>query len=465
MVSTPRGSFLSRCGLFVSLYSGGSSDPVRGRAARDAALHSGSRVPREARRHRAGERWCQPRADRSSRDVVCSCLSTREDLRILSEAGRRGTPPCTVGRASRARLAGIVPASDGVNTARIVPLAMWFVRVSLLGRTVVSCPRQDGAGRRPASDGTSNPLWPPCIGRDAQPTGHRTGRPTHRHGSCTVGRASRARLAGIVPASDGVNPARIVPLATSFVRVSLLGRIRVSCPRQGGAGRRPASDGTSNPLGIGRDAQPTLAALHSGSRAVGRASRARLAGIVPSSDGVNAARIVPLAMWFVRVSLLGTICVSCPGAGRCGTPPCIGRDVQPTGHRTRRPTHFGPPCTVGRASCARLAGIVPASDGVNPARIVPLATWFVRVSLLGRTVVSCPGAGRRGTPPCIGRDAQPTGDRARRPTHWDRARRPTRWGSDETPNPLWPPCIVQDQRRCAIPPPALQCAAGTYCHA
>ncbi len=323
MASTPRGSFLSRCGLFVSLYSGGSAYPVRGQGGagrrpapdgtsnplgigRDAqptlaALHSGSResgsrVPREARRHRAGERWRQRRADRSSRDVVCSCLFTREDLRILSGAGRRGTPPCTVGRASRARLAGILPGSDGVKETQIAPLAMWCVRVSRLS-------------------GRSSHLAPNRAARDAAL--HRARRPTHRHGSRTVGRASRARLAGIVPASDGVNAARIVPLAMWFVRVSLLGTICVSCP---GAGRRGTPPCT-----------------------VGRASRARLAGIVPASDGVNPARIVPLAMWFVRVSLLGRICVSCPGAGRRGTPPCIGRDVQPTGHRARRPTHFGRP--------------------------------------------------------------------------------------------------------------------------
>ncbi len=79
MASTPRESFLSRRSAFASLYSGRSSYPAPGRAARDAALHRartpnplclpasvgrapwvahcGSRILREAPRHPAGERW------------------------------------------------------------------------------------------------------------------------------------------------------------------------------------------------------------------------------------------------------------------------------------------------------------------------------------------------------------------------------------------------------------------------
>ncbi len=140
--------------------------------------HSGSRILREAPRHRAGERWCQRNANRSSREVVHSRLSTRKDRRSLRWAGRRWTPPCIgrgrpthiVGRASCARLPGIVPGSDGVNETRIVPLGRLCVRVSLLGRIVVTCAGQGGAGPRPAS------------GEDAQPTYpalHRAGRPTH----------------------------------------------------------------------------------------------------------------------------------------------------------------------------------------------------------------------------------------------------------------------------------------------
>ncbi len=120
--------------------------------------HGGSRVSREAPRHPAGERWCQRHANRSPHDVIRSSLSSREDRRSSHGAGRRGTPPCIVGRASCARLPGILPGSDGVNGAGIVPLATRRVRVSILGRVVVACTEQGGAGRHPAS------------GEDAQPT-------------------------------------------------------------------------------------------------------------------------------------------------------------------------------------------------------------------------------------------------------------------------------------------------------
>ncbi len=98
-------------------------------------------------------------------------------------------------------------------------------------------------------------------------------------------------------------------------------------------------------------------------------------------------------------------------AGRRWTPPCIGRDAQPTYpalHRAKTPNPQWPPCTVGRASCARLPGIVPGSDGVNDTRIVPLALWCVRVFLLGRIVVTCAGQGGAGPRPASGEDAQPT---------------------------------------------------------
>ncbi len=109
---------------------------------------SGSRIVREARRRRAGERWRQRNACRSSRAAVGSSLSAREDRRDLPGTGRGGTPACIgrgrpthmprpasggtpnplggsgkVGRASCARLAGVAPASDGVNGTRVVPLA------------------------------------------------------------------------------------------------------------------------------------------------------------------------------------------------------------------------------------------------------------------------------------------------------------------------------------------------------
>ncbi len=222
-------------------------------------------------------------------------------------AGRRGTPPCKVGRASRARLPGILPGSDGINDTRLVPLAPRCVRVSLLGRIVVARP---GAGRR----GT-----PPCIGRDVQPTEHRTGRPTHKWvarpargspASCRGAMASTPREsylsrcgrflplfsakivvtcpeqggAGRRPAKWVARPARGSPAScrgamASTPRESYLSRcgrfaslfsakIVVTCPEQGGAGRRPASDGTSNPLSIGRDVQPT-----SGSRVPREAPR------------------------------------------------------------------------------------------------------------------------------------------------------------------------------------------------
>ncbi len=182
---------------------------------------------------------------------------------------RRGTPH-RIGRGTPHRmLPGIVPGSDGVNVTRIVPLPPRWVRVSLLGRIVVACPGQCGAGRRIAS------------GEDAQPTAprHRAGeRWRQRHadrssraavGSCLPSREDRRSLPramrrgtphrigrgrpthmlpGIVPGSDGVNVTRVVPLAPRWVRVSLLGRIVVACPRQCGAGRRIAS---------GEDAQPT----------------------------------------------------------------------------------------------------------------------------------------------------------------------------------------------------------------
>ncbi|MGA7616427.1 MAG: hypothetical protein WBX15_14735, partial [Thermoanaerobaculia bacterium] len=84
------------------------------------------------------------------------------------------------------------------------------------------------------------------------------------------------------------------------VRVSLLGRIVVTCLEQGGAGRHPASDETSNPLG--HPASDETSNPHVGRGKVGRASRARLPGILPGSDGDNATRIAPLAMQSVRVS-------------------------------------------------------------------------------------------------------------------------------------------------------------------
>ncbi len=150
---------------------------------------------------------------------------------------------------------------------------------------------------------------PPCIGRDVQPTGHRTGRPTHWASDGTsnplgIGRDVQptcgSRESGSrVPREAPRHPAgerwrqrnadrSSRPAASSCL--SSFGTIVVSCPGQGGAGRRPASDGTSNP--------------HVDCAQVGRASRARLPGILPGSDGVNATRIVPLARRSVGDSLL-----------------------------------------------------------------------------------------------------------------------------------------------------------------
>ncbi len=367
-----------------------------------------------------------------------------------------------VGRASRARLPGILPGSDGINDAWIAPLAMRAVRGSLLGRIVVTRPKQGGAGRRPASDETSNPLaalhrtgrpthWPPCIGRDVQPTGRpasngtsnpqsgsrtcgsrvsreaprhpagerwhqqhvdRTsrdagrsgiasrddrrnspkagrrgtppcigrdvqptgrpasdGRPTHRVGRAQVGRASRARLPGILPGSDGINNTWIVPLAMRAVRGSRLGTIVATRPKQGGAGRRPASDGTSNPLAaLHRTGRPT----HKVGRAqVGRASRARLPGILPGSDGINDTWIAPLAMRAVRVSTLERIVVTRPKQGGAGRRPDIGRDVQPTGRPASDgtsnplgPNHWVPPIGWRRPDARKRSerGVMPRSS-------------------------------------------------------------------------------------------------------
>ncbi len=278
------------------------SCPGQGGAGRpthySGSRQSGSRVPREAPRHPAGERWRQRHADRSSRAAISWCLSTRDDRRNLPGTVRRGTPPCIgrdaqpttvgrakVGRASRARLPGILPGSDGDNDTRIVPLARRSVGVSLLGTIAVTRPGQGGAGRRPASDGTSNPL-----GASGE-----TPNPLQWVAPKWVARPARGSPASCRGAM--ATTTRESYLSRGDQLVSLLGTIVVSRQGQGGAGRRPASDVTSNPL------------------QVGRASRARLPGILPGSDGDNDTRIVPLARRSVGVSLLGTIAVSRQGQG------------------------------------------------------------------------------------------------------------------------------------------------------
>ncbi len=375
MASTPRGSLLSRCGPFESLFSGGSSRiaPLARRCIRVSLL--GRIVVTCPEQGGAGR---HPASDGTSNPLWPPGILPGSDgvnvTRIVRLA--RGSPASCRGamastpRGSLLSRCGPFESLFSGGSSRIAPLARRCIRVSLLGRIVVTCPEQGGAGRHPASDRRSNPLW----------------------------------LPGILPGSDGVNGTRIVPLARRCVRVSLLGAIVAACLEQGGAGRHPASDGTSNPL------WPP--------------------GILPGSDGVNVTRIAPLAMWSVRVSLLGRNVAdrssraavhsglfaredrrNLSGAGRRGTPPCIGRDVQPT---------VAPRRGAGERWRQRHEN--------RSSRDVVCSGLFTREDRR-----NLPGAGRRGTPPCIGPEVQPT------LATWHRTGGPTHFGhlaSDGTSNPL-----------------------------
>ncbi len=117
-------------------------------------------------------------------------------------------------------------------------------------------------------------------------------------------------------------------------------------------------------------------------------------------------------------------------AGRRGTPPCIGRDVQPTKWVARLWVARLWPASVGRASARDGERRPAASDACHervlrhlphprshlPGRHDSLErhsdTTTTRSARGDDIQLNTPrtghGAGRRGTPPCIGRDVQPT---------------------------------------------------------
>ncbi len=265
MASTSRGSLLSRCSPFESLFSGGSWQLARDRVARDATLHSGSRILREAPRHPAGERWHQRHADRSSRDVVRSSLSSREDRGNSPGTGWRGTPPC-------------------------------------IGRDV-------------------QPTGPPCIGRDVQPTsglresGSRVSREAPRH-----------------PAGERW-PQRHADRSSRDVVCSCLSsrEDRGNSPGTGWRGTPPCIGRDVQPTGppcIGRDVQPTSGLRESGSRVPREAPRHPAGERWHQRHADRSSRDVVRSSLSSREDRRNS-----PGTGWRGTPPCIGRDVQPTGHR------------------------------------------------------------------------------------------------------------------------------------
>ncbi len=463
----------SRAAISSSLYSGKSSYLARDSAARDAALHR-TRRPTHWASGGTPNPLGRPASDgtsnplkwvaRPARGSPASCrgamaATKRESFLsrgdqfvsllveiVVSRAGQGGAgrrpasdetsnplgigrdaqptgPPCIgrdvqpaqVGRASRPRLPGILPGSDGDNEARIVPLALWCVRVSLLATIVVTRAGQCGAGRRPASDGTPNPLGRPASG----------GTPNPPKWVARPARGSPASCRGAMAATK-----RESFLSRGDQFVSLLGEIVVTRAGQGGAGRRPASGGTPNPLG-----HPASGGTPNPPKWVAPPG-ARLPGILPGSDGDNDTGIVPLALWCVRVSLLATIVVSRAGQCGAGRRPASGGTPNPLG----RPASGGTPNPLCRPASggtsnppkwvappgAMLPGILPGSDGGNETRIVPLALWCVRVSLLATIVVTRAGQGGAGRRPAsdetsnplgIGRDVQPTGHRTGRPTH------------------------------------------------
>ncbi len=199
---------------------------------------------------------------------------------------------------------------------------------------------------------------------------------------------------------------RSAPLAPRSVRLFSRGTIFAFRTGQGGAGRHPASDGTSNPH-VGRASCGSRAC---GSRACGsRACGSRVSREAPrhpAGERWHQRHANRSSRAAVRSSFLSRddLRVS-HRTGRRGTPPCIGRDVQPT---------------CGSRACgsrvSREAPRHPAGERWPQRHAHPSSRAGVRSSL------SCqndrrnsPQAGRRGTPPCIGRDVQPTCHRTGRP--------------------------------------------------
>ncbi len=380
MASKKRRLLLSRCGAFVSLFS---RDDLRishrNRAARDAALHRTGRpthyrwvarkwVARPARGSPASCRGAMASKKRASllsrRSAFSSRLSGRSSHLAPNRAARdaalhrTGRPthwasdgtsnPLRVGRASRARLPGILPGSDGVKETQIAPLAMWCVRVSRLS-------------------GRSSHLVPNRAARDAAL--HRTGRPTHCKWVARLARGSPASCRGAMASKKR---RLLLSRCGAFVSLDSRDDPRISY-RTGRRGTPPC---------IGRDVQPTA----SGSRVPREAPRHPAGERWRQRNAHRSSRDV------VRSALDSRDDPRISHrTGRRGTPPCIGRDVQPTGHRTGRPTHY----SGSRAEwVARPARGSPASCrgamASKKRRLLLSRCGAFGLSTLGTTVVPCP---------------------------------------------------------------------------
>ncbi len=293
---------------------------------------------------------------------------------------------------------------------------------------------QAGAGRRPASDETSNPQSGSRVPREA---------PRHPAGERCRPRARPSPLAAtpFPPSRAGMALSNVIPTPRR-ARRARGNDIQQNASRtaQAGAGRRPASDETSNPQSGSR--VPREAPRHpAGERCRPRARPAPLAAtpFPPSRTGMALSNVIPTPRRARKGSRKrhSTERIS-HRAGRRGTPPCIGRDVQPT-KWVARPARGSPASCRGAmpapspscATCSNAVSTLPHRDGslerhsdttTSPEGLAE--TTFNRTHLAPRRPA---------------RDAAP--HRTRRPTHTvgraSRARLPGILpGSDAGPEPV-----------------------------